>query len=157
VQRSSSNNIFSAIAGPTSAASQLAPDFSFTGPDGDRYRLSELRGGVVVLDFWASWCRPCLYSLPRLEQANRKFIDDDVVFIGVNNESQDIIDLVSERLDLSFFSILDRDDRLSELYGVDSIPCTVIIGRDGRIFDVIIGFHNDNRVERAVQAALAER
>jgi thiol-disulfide isomerase/thioredoxin len=135
------------------AQSRYAPDFEFSLHD-KTHSLSDLQGRVVVLDFWASWCAPCRRSLPEINRLYDRY--DDVVFLGINNESQLAIRQTRSRLSLEFPITLDSDGSISRLYGVQSIPTTVIIDRHGRVVNVLVGFRDDESLERAIERALRE-
>jgi cytochrome c biogenesis protein CcmG, thiol:disulfide interchange protein DsbE len=128
-----------------------APDFTIP-VNGAQVRLSDLRGHVVVLDFWASWCPYCVKGLPQTQAIARKY--RDVVVMGVDSEDASTIAAAKKQLGLTFRVFQDRDDRIAESYGVDGIPVVVVIGADGRVVSVIEGFHADDPAERAVAALM---
>jgi thiol-disulfide isomerase/thioredoxin len=130
-----------------------APDFNFT-LNGRAYQLSGLRGHVVVLDFWASWCGPCQRSLPEVSRLNSVY-GDDVLFLGINNENTGAIEATVQRLGLSFPTILDASRSISAAYGVQYLPTSVVIDRNGRIANVIVGFRTDGSLQRAIEFARA--
>lgn len=133
-----------------------APDFEFAGPDHKTHQLSELRGHVVVLDFWQSWCGVCRSALPSLEAVNQKLRDEDVLFLGVNDEDRETINRFTKALRLHFFTISDDNDDIAKAFNVTAIPYTVVIGRDGQIVETVEGFDgNENLVRKAVERALA--
>jgi thiol-disulfide isomerase/thioredoxin len=133
------------------AQSRYAPNFEYS-LHGKTHSLSNLQGSVVVLDFWASWCAPCRRSLPEINRLYERY--DDVVFLGINNEDMLTIRQTRSRMNLNFPMTLDADGSISNLYGVRSIPTTVIIDRHGRVVDVIVGFRDDGSLERSIERAL---
>lgn len=147
-----------AMCGDKTASAGNAPDFDFSGPNNKSYQLSDLRDHVVVLDFWQSWCPACRNSLPALQSLNNEMRDEDVLFLGVDDEDRTTISQYSKRLGLHFFTISDDNDEIAKAYDVESIPLTVIIGRDGRVIDTVEGFEgSEDRVREAVTRALAEQ
>jgi peroxiredoxin len=117
-----------------------APEFELELLDGTKFRLSRERGNIVVLDFWASWCGPCLQTMPQVESVTREFSGTGVKLIAVNQqEMPDRIRDVVERLDLKAAVALDSEGLIGERYGAITIPLTVIIDRDGNVARVFSG------------------
>jgi thiol-disulfide isomerase/thioredoxin len=122
----------------------LAPDFSLPRIDGQpgSVRLSDLRGHVVVLDFWATWCQPCLAMLPTLSESHREWHPRGVEFVGVDSDGPMVskADLADFLLRHPFpYPVVADDQEIGGKYGVYSIPHLVIVGRDGRIVRVFVG------------------
>lgn len=110
---------------------EKAPDFSYTLADGT-HKLSDLRGKPVLVNFWATWCMPCIEEMPELEAARRA--NPDLVILAVNrNESTEAIAAFAPKVGVSFPLITDRDGAISERYGVINLPTTFFINRDGTI------------------------
>ncbi len=137
-----------------------APDFELTLLDGTSFRLSDQRGKVVLLDFWATWCPPCVESLPYLQAMYEEVRGDDVVFLGISvdrsNPEERVKDMV-ERFDLSYSVGINEDGDIAMDYVAFSIPTMVLIDRDGVIRDHKIGFHPEKMEElKAELIRLAE-
>lgn len=110
---------------------EKAPDFSYTLADGT-HKLSDLRGKPVLVNFWATWCMPCIEEMPELEAA--RHANPDLVILAVNrNESTEAIAAFAPKVGVSFPLITDRDGAISERYGVINLPTTFFINRDGTI------------------------
>ena len=137
---------------------QPAPDFELELLDGEKFRLSQAKGKVVVLDFWATWCGPCLQSLPQVVQTAREFADDNVVLVGVNlQEESKPIAAMLERLKLDLTVALDRDGTAAAKYAVTAIPQTVVIDREGKVARLFVGGgpHVADELKAALRSATA--
>src|SRR5262249_47112041 len=107
-----------------------AAEFELELVDGKKFQLAEQKGKIVVLDFWASWCGPCLQAIPQVDTVAREFAHEDVVLVAVNlEETAEQVTAALQRLRLSPIAALDRNGRVAEKYGVTAIPQTVIIDR----------------------------
>ena len=125
---------------PSALVGRPAPDFHLTLFDGSRIRLSDFRGKVVFLNFWASWCPPCRAEAPLLETAWRYYRDQGVLFVGVNIQDRE----ASARAFLQEFGITfpngrDPQNRIAIDYGVYGLPETFFISPDGLITSKHIG------------------
>lgn len=122
-----------------------APAFEAELLDGSTFVLANTVGkNVVVLDFWATWCPPCRRGLPILAKVTGELADRGVVFIAVDlRETNEKVTKFLAKQDYSLTVAMDRDGKIGESYGVGGIPHTVIIGRDGIIAHVHIGFSPD--------------
>lgn len=116
-----------------------APDFELDLLEGGRFKLSEQRGKVVVLDFWASWCGPCLRATPMIHRVVDEF-GPDVRLVAVNlQESPERVTAALKRLNLEMVTVLDREGLVAERYGATSIPQAVVIDRQGQVARVYVG------------------
>jgi cytochrome c biogenesis protein CcmG/thiol:disulfide interchange protein DsbE len=132
-----------------------APDFSLESSGGDSIALSDLEGQVVVLDFWATWCSPCVESLDHLQQLHELYADQGVVVLAINvGETQDEVAGFVAHYGYTFSVLLDTDDRVTDRYGVQGIPHTLVVDRNGEIHSVPGG---PDAIEGLVRELLREQ
>lgn len=111
-----------------------APDFTLPGRDGKPVRLSQLKGQVVMVNFWASWCGPCRQEFPVLDQLYRKYKPMGFTLLGVNVESEtELAQKFLAQTPASFPILFDRQNATSKLYGVSAMPTTLMIDRRGNV------------------------
>jgi peroxiredoxin len=121
-----------ALATPTVGA--LAPAFELNAAGGKSLGLAQLRGQVVLINFWASWCGPCRTEMPRLDALYRKYKAAGVTLVGVNVEpsSADAMNYLKST-PVTFPILFDTDSKVSKLYEVEGMPSTVILDRKGTV------------------------
>jgi cytochrome c biogenesis protein CcmG/thiol:disulfide interchange protein DsbE len=118
------------------------------GDEGDRIVLDALRGRVVVLDFWASWCPPCRASIPALEEFSRAH--PDVVVLGVNVESErraPFVRAAHAELGATYPTVHDEDGTLQAAYRITGLPTLLVIDAEGRVRDAHVGAVNRGWLE----------
>ena len=136
-----------------------APDFTLPDVDGEEHALSDLRGRVVMLNFWATWCPPCRREMPSMERLYTKYKDRGLTVVAVNQwEDEDIVFEFTGRLSLppTFPVLLDRESRVSEQYGVKGLPTTYLLDKEGRIrYQAMGGREFDHpEVEKLIEGLL---
>jgi len=137
---------FFAVFAATSLASsglvgKEAPDFALKSTTGENLRLSEYRGNVVMLNFWATWCGPCRQEMPLLDDLYNRYERVGFTLLGVNidDDSQRAIDMMRE-LGVNFPVLFDARKDVSKLYDVNAMPVTVILDREGNVRHVHQGY-----------------
>ena len=118
-----------------STATQQAPDFTRPTMEGGTFRLSDHRGEIVVLNFWATWCSPCRQEIPDFIKMQRELGDDGVQFVGValDREGFQAVRPFAEEMGINYPIVMD-DGRLARKYGgVPTVPTTFVIGPEGVI------------------------
>lgn len=137
-----------------------APDFTLDGLDGSPIRLSDLRGRVVILNLWTSWCGPCRTEMPALQRAYAANWDRGLEVLAVNSTIQDSESDVAAFVDdlgLTFPVLLDRDGAVSRRYLLRALPTTFFIGRDGTIRSVVVsGPMSEALIQSKVESLLRE-
>lgn len=122
-------------------AASAAPDFSLPGRGGQTVTLSAFRGDVVMINFWASWCKPCRQEMPLLEQIYQRYKNLGFTLVGVNvDEDQKNADLILKNIPVSFPIAYDQQDKVSNKYGLEGMPNTVFVDRNGNIRHVHTGY-----------------
>lgn len=136
---------------------QAAPDFSLPvihgGEASSRVSLSALRGNVVVLDFWASWCRPCVVQAGILSEMVPRHAEEKVVFVGINTADNALRarDFAAQH-ELPYVAVLDSGE-VAAAYGANSLPTLVVIDPNGRIVSAASRIMSESEVAKAIAQA----
>mgnify|MGYP001197409219 CR=1 FL=1 len=135
-----------------------APDFTLKGlRDGKEVTLASLKGKVVVLDFWATWCAPCVAGLPTVDKVTSEFKSKGVVFYAVDlQEGAEKVQTFVDKKGWKFPVLMDPKGEIARAYRVSGIPHSVIIGADGKIRNVHIGFGGAKALEAQLREELTE-
>jgi len=134
-------------------AGHRAPDFRATQIGGEQVRLSDLRGRVVVLNIWATWCKPCEEEAPSLERLYRKIKmeprgrDFEILAVSIDARSRDAVLPFKRKFGLTFPILFDPDGRVSRIYQTTGVPETFVIDREGIIREKVIGPREWDRPE----------
>ena len=137
-----------------------APEFALKDLDGKEVTLASLRGKVVLLDFWATWCGPCKAAMPGIQKIHEDYAGKDVVVLGVNamepGDGSKARDYVQSKK--YTYGCLLKGDQLAAAYGVTGIPTLVIVGKDGKVAFAEVGFGDGGAagLRKAIDAALAK-
>ncbi|HEX7974954.1 MAG TPA: TlpA disulfide reductase family protein [Anaerolineales bacterium] len=137
--------------------SGTAPEFSIAGFDGRTVNLKDLRGQVVIINFWASWCPPCREEAAYLEQTWRKYKDRGVVFIGV-----DYVDTEKEarayikEFDITYINGPDLGTKISQAYNIKGVPETFYVAKNGELRGMHIGPLKTPVLDQKIDELLAE-
>ncbi|MBI2371121.1 MAG: TlpA family protein disulfide reductase, partial [Deltaproteobacteria bacterium] len=122
---------------------QEAPNFSLPTPEGRGLRLSDLRGQVVALNFWATWCIPCRTEMPAMERLYRRYQAQGFTVLGVNyQEPAKRVRAFMQELKLTFPTVIDPLGEVYEAYRIFALPTTYLIGRQGRFEGKIVGYRD---------------
>ncbi|MEE4277484.1 MAG: TlpA disulfide reductase family protein [Halieaceae bacterium] len=136
-----------------------APSFALPGPDGSTRSLADYSGDIVYVDFWASWCGPCLKSFPVMEALHQRYADQglSIVAINVDQRREDADAFLSAR-EASFAVLFDDAGVTPQQFGVKGMPTSFLIDREGLVRHIHQGFRKSDgeAIERLIQEALAE-
>ena len=117
-----------------------APEFELKDIEDNTHRLSDYRGKVVLLNFWATWCPPCRFEMPSMERAREKFEKDNIVMLAVNvGEDADTIFTFTSDYPVNFPLLMDLDSSVIKHYPVVGLPTTFVIDPKGRMVFRAIG------------------
>ena len=152
----SDGNVQAAALAPGSKGS-LAPDFTLKRIAGGNLQLSSLRGKAVIVDFWDTWCPPCIKALPHLQELSETYSDDLVVVgVAMGREGEEKVRAFVKKHGLTFTMVLfDNDPQLiSDFGGIQSIPTTFLIDGDGVIREKWVGAFGKAEYERAIRSVI---
>lgn len=141
------------------ASGQAAPDWALKDAEGNEVRLSDFKGKVVVIDFWATWCPPCREAMPEVQALHEKFRDKGVEVIGISTSErrEPVTGPAAYMKDKGFtYRLLVRGDEVAKGYGVRGIPVFYVIGANGKVAFSKTGFAPGGmeRVERIIEQQL---
>jgi peroxiredoxin/outer membrane lipoprotein-sorting protein len=130
--------------------------FSLKDLDGNQVDLQSLKDKVVLLDFWASWCGPCVRELPHIEKLHRDFKDRGLVVLGVNDDEAEVARAFLKKNGYTFTNLVDEGREVSMKYRVSGVPQVLIIGREGKIKWHKIGYSpgREAQLRNAVEMVL---
>jgi len=135
----------------------MVPDFTLTTFDGGTIDIRELRGQVVVINFWASWCKPCEQEAAELEQAYQQYKDQGVAFLGVDYVDTDREAMAYlEKFGITYPNGPDLGTRISQAFRIRGVPETYIVGPDGQLAAIKIGpYQSLEEIVRQIETARA--
>jgi len=124
------------------AIGDLAPEWTLTDASGAARSLSDYRGKTIVLDFWATWCGPCIRTMPEIQRLHEKYLSNDLIVFGVNTweESNSSAYMKQQRFT---YGLLLKGEAIATAYRVNTLPTLYVIGKHGKIIFRSIGVHDD--------------
>lgn len=135
-----------------------APDFTVTTFDGQRFKLSEQRGKVIVINFWASWCIPCRDEAPELQATWEAYQNrGDIILLGIAYADNGPRSLAfMEEFGITYLNAPDIGTRISDQYNIQGVPETFVIARDGTVSEFIYAGVTQEQLGAAIERALAK-
>lgn len=143
---------------PAQVLLQLAPAFSVTTLDGKRFNLDQMKGRVILLDFWATWCGPCMEELPQIKQIAKDFTGQPLVILSISwDEDGQVWKRFVAKNGMTWRQYRDTDHRLGRLFGVEALPGYFTIDSDGVLTAELLGggFDIEGRLKKLVAKAKA--
>lgn len=136
-----------------------APEIKLPGVDGVVH-LEDLKGKVIYLDFWASWCEPCRKSFPWMHDIKQSYADQGFEIVAVNlDKDRKLADVFLQEMDVNFIVAFDEDGESASRYNIKGMPSSYLIGRDGQVYASHTGFHDKDKepLESAIKSLLKNR
>ena len=133
----------------------LAPDFTLKTLDGQELTLSKLKGKVVLLDFWATWCAPCREAIPHLINLQKTHQEKGVEVIGMSVDKGDVetVRRFVKSMDIPY-PIIITPEEVSRNFGVTALPTTIIIDKEGKIRQKLLGFTSE--ISKQITSTIVE-
>ena len=147
------------ILAPASTANVEGGNFTLKSAEGANIRLSEYRGQVVMLNFWASWCGPCRQEFPHLDALQPKYTPLGFTILGINVEQdRSAAEKILRDIPVTFPILFDAENVVSELYDVDAMPTTLLLDRNGVVRHLHRGYKPGYEVkyEEQIRALVKE-
>ena len=142
---------------PKQKNAKLAPDFSMTSLDGKELTRDSLKGKVVILDFWATWCPPCRAAIPHLVEIHKKYRDQGLVVVGISLDrggKEEVADF-AERNHIDYDLVMGVNNAILKDFGdVSSIPTIIILNRQSEIIFKAVGFNAE--IAQTIDSKVAE-
>lgn len=141
------------------------PNVTFKDLDGKDISLASLKGKVVVVNFWATWCEPCQVEIPEMIEFQQKYADKGFTMLGVamDDEGKSVVapfvqktefDVDGKKMTMNYPIVLGNDDLASKFGGIIGLPTTVVISRDGKVVKRFIGLAGSDALESQIQKLL---
>lgn len=147
--------VFASVSLNVTAATDV-PNIKLPGLNGE-VNLEELRGKVVYLDFWASWCKPCVKSFPWMAKMKTAYQDQGLEIVAVNLDTdRKMADAFLKKVEVNFIIAYDPDGDTASQYKLRGMPSSFLIGRDGKLYATHIGFRDKDKpkIEQAIKQLL---
>ncbi len=154
---SNANNNSKSTVSSNTTARQSMPNFTLEGLDGNQYAISQFRGRVLIVDFWATWCGPCKVEIPFLENLYSQYKDKGLTVIGVGLDNPVALQRFSDAMGMNYM-VLKGTQAIAQQFQIRAIPTTYILDKKGRIAHKFVGFSPSMKqtFESLVQSLLKE-
>ena len=134
-----SEDVYTSVQKTGLKVGQFPPDFEAESLDGQTIKLSDYKGKVVLLDFWATWCPPCVHEMPSVVAAYNKYNSQgfEIIGISLDTNKEKLRNFINDN-DVKWIQIFDRgsgDDSIASVYKINAIPTPILLDKEGKIFD----------------------
>jgi thiol-disulfide isomerase/thioredoxin len=142
--------------GNTGLSEKAAADFALTDLSGKTVRLSDFKGKIVLLDFWATWCAPCRKEIPDLIQLQRQYASRGFTVLGIalDEEGAAVVKPLAQKLIINYPVVIGNTQVAAAYGGIQAVPTTLLIGRDGGILKTYLGAREKSEFQSDIQSAL---
>lgn len=148
------NSVARAVEAPTRGV--MAPDFTFVAADGAEYRLRDLRGHPLVLNFWATWCPPCRAEMPALDAAYLEYKDRGLVILAINQmDDRERVEQFRQAMGFHMPMLLDTQGKVGQAYLVRGLPTSFFVAADGTVVLRWTGMLTEEALQRGLENILA--
>ena len=136
-----------------------APEFALQSLDGKTIHLADYRGKAVLLNFWATWCEPCKIEMPWFVELQNQYGPEgfQVVGIAMDDASQEDISKFARNMGVNYPILIGKEDVGDAYGGVQFLPATFYIGRDGKVMDKVFGLKGRSEIEDDIKKALGQK
>jgi peroxiredoxin len=142
----------------TKAGAELAPDFTLKALDGTALRLSDYRGKVILLDFWATWCAPCQDEIPLFVELQSKYRDRGLQVLGLSmDDSPEPVKKFVRKFRMNYPVAIGTQEVASQYGGIFGLPVNIVIGRDGKIKAKHLGMYDLTLLKQELTSQLESK
>ncbi len=124
---------------------KIAPEWTLKDPDGNSHSLTDYRGKIVLLDFWATWCGPCRQEMPKLQKVHEEYSAENVAVIGISTREKGDPEKFMSKNNYTY-QLLLNGEKITEKYNVSGLPTLYIINQDGEIIYSKVGIKVGRKV-----------
>ncbi len=142
--------------GEVSRSVTMAPDFALSNLEGKTIRLSDFKGKVIILDFWATWCPPCRAEIPHFNKLHQIYSDKGLAVVGISVDEggKNVVKPFVEEFKIPYPILLGNEKVARDFGGIRGIPTTFIINKNGEIIKKLVGYHDQEEFESIIKPLL---
>lgn len=130
-------------------------DFALNSLDGKKVKLSDYKGKIVIVDFWATWCAPCRKGIPDLIELQNEFKDIQVIGISVDQNPMEVVPDFVKEFKINYPILLSDSNVLQQYGGIEAIPTSFVVSKDGKIINKYVGLYPKSTYEKIIREELS--